>query len=63
MGGIAGPWFFGFLIDMGSRRMLFLGYTWSAVLMMGAAALEALLGVDAQRRSLQEIAAPLSSRG
>ncbi len=63
IGGIAGPWFFGFLIDTGSRRMLFLGYAMSAVLMMAAAALELLLGVGAERRSLEEIAAPLSSRG
>jgi MFS family permease len=63
IGGIGGPWFFGFLIDTGSRRMLFFGYTLSAALMMAAAALEVLLGVDAERRSLEEIAAPLSSRG
>jgi hypothetical protein len=43
--------------------MLFFGYTLSAALMMAAAALEVLLGVDAERRSLEEIAAPLSSRG
>jgi MFS family permease len=62
IGGIAGPWFFGFLIDTGSRRMLFLGYTIAAGLMTAAAVLEVLLGVDAERRSLEEIAAPLSSQ-
>ena len=62
VGGMVGPWFFGFLIDTGSRRMLFLGYAISAGLMIAAAALELLLGVDAERRSLEEIAPPLSSR-
>jgi MFS family permease len=63
IGGIVGPWLFGYLIDTGSRRMLFLGYAISAALMIAAAALEIVLGVDAERRSLEDIAAPLSSAG
>ena len=60
-GGIGGPWFFGFLIDSGSRRMLFFGYAAAAALMFAAAVLEVALGVDAEGRSLEDIAAPLSS--
>ena len=47
-GGIGGPWFFGFLIDSGSRRMLFFGYATAAALMFAAAVLEVALGVDAE---------------
>jgi MFS family permease len=61
IGGIAGPWFFGFLIDAHSRAMLAFGYALAAALMFGAALLEFFLGVDAERRSLEEIAAPLSA--
>jgi hypothetical protein len=32
-----------------------------AVLMLGAAAVEWVLGVDAERRSLEEVAPPLSA--
>ena len=62
VGGIVGPWVFGFLIDSGSRGMLFLGYAVAAALMLLAALFEMALGVDAERRSLEEIAAPLSTR-
>jgi MFS family permease len=61
VGGVLAPWFFGELIDSGSREMLFLGYSVAAALMIGAAMLEVTLGVDAERCSLEEIAAPLSS--
>jgi len=61
IGGIVAPWFFGTLIDSGSRSMLFLGYAVAAVLMLGAAALEVTLGVAAERVSLEQVAVPLSS--
>src|SRR5216684_3538189 len=61
VGGVIGPWLFGYLIDTGSRRMLFLGYAIAAALMIAAAALEILLGVNAEQRSLEELAAPLSA--
>jgi MFS family permease len=61
VGGVVAPWFFGKLIDTGSREMLFWGYSVAAALMVGAAVLEVALGVDAERCSLEEIAAPLSS--
>jgi MFS family permease len=62
VGGIVGPWVFGFLIDSGSRWLLFLGYAIAAMLMMVAAFFEMLIGVDAERRSLEKIAAPLATR-
>jgi MFS family permease len=60
VGGVVAPWFFGRLIDSRSRTELFWGYLVAAAL-MAAAAVEAVLGVAAERTSLEKIAAPLSS--
>ena len=61
VGGIGAPWLFGRLIDSGSRIGLFDGYLLAAALMLAAAVVEVILGVDAERSSLEEIAQPLSS--
>jgi MFS family permease len=61
VGGIGAPWLFGRLIDSGSRLALFDGYLLAAALMLAAAVVEVILGVDAERSSLEEIAQPLSS--
>jgi len=61
IGGIAAPWFFGRLIDSGSRQQLFVGYLVAASLMAMAALAELTLGVAAERTSLEQIAAPLSA--
>jgi len=61
VGGIVAPWYFGHLIDTGSRGALMQGYFVAAVLMIGAAIVEAVLGVAAERMSLEKIAEPLSS--
>jgi MFS family permease len=60
-GGMAAPTIFGLLIQTGSRGALFAGYVAAAVLMIGAAIAELILGVKAERRSLEEVAAPLSA--
>jgi len=60
-GGIVAPWFFGRLIDTGSRTALFYGYLVAGSLMVAAAIVEIALGVDAEGASLEEIAPPLSS--
>ena len=61
IGGVGAPALFGHLIASGSRQQLFWGYLAGAVLMLLAAACEAILGGKAERRSLEDIAAPLSS--
>ncbi len=61
IGGVAGPALFGVLIDTGSRVSILYGYLLGGVLMMIAAVVAAVLGVNAERRSLEEIAPPLSS--
>jgi MFS family permease len=60
LGGAFSPWLFGVLIESGSRGEIFLGYLLGAALMLGAAAVELTLGIAAERRSLEDVAAPLS---
>jgi MFS family permease len=59
-GGVAAPFIFGLLIQTGSRTALFYGYVAGAALMIAAGAVEACIGVKAERASLEEITAPLS---
>ena len=60
-GGIVAPWFFGKLIDSGSRTEIFHGYLIAGGLMLFAAAIEMILGVAAEGMSLEKIADPLSA--
>lgn len=60
IGGIAGPWLFGRLIGGGDPAAIAWGYAFGAALMLIAAVVERVLGVDAERRPLEEVAAPLS---
>ncbi|MDN5863787.1 MAG: MFS transporter [Gammaproteobacteria bacterium] len=62
LGGIAGPALFGYLIASGARAELFAGYALGGALMIGAAIVAAFLAVNAERRSLESVAAPLSLR-
>ena len=59
-GGMIAPTIFGVLIQTGSRAALLAGYLIAALLMIAAAIAESVLGVKAERRSLEEVAAPLS---
>jgi len=62
LGGFAGPALFGELIGTGSHAAVALGYAVAAA-MMAAAGLGALRhGVDAERKSLEDIAPPLPAR-
>jgi hypothetical protein len=61
LGGITGPIIFGQLIGTGNRSSLLIGFGIAAVLMIGAAIAELILGVRAERRSLESIAAPLTA--
>ncbi|MBN9561427.1 MAG: MFS transporter [Alphaproteobacteria bacterium] len=61
VGGIAGPALFGALIETGSRHEILWGYVLGGVLMVIAAGFEAVLGINAERRSLEDVAPPLSS--
>jgi MFS family permease len=61
--GAAAPALFGVLIGSGERFNLTLGYQLGAVLMFSGAVVAWKLGVDAERRGLEDIAPPLSSEG
>ncbi|MDR3096021.1 MAG: MFS transporter [Paraburkholderia sp.] len=61
LGGIIGPVFFGHLIDTHQRGEVFTGYLVGSALMLGAALVAAIWGVDAERKSLEQVAAPLSA--
>ena len=60
-GGIVGPALFGALIESGSRQEILWGYVLGGGLMIGAALVETVFGVQAERRPLEEVCAPLSS--
>jgi MFS family permease len=63
VGGVGAPLLFGWIISTGSITALFIGYLVAAVLMIFGAVIEAWIGVPAERRSLEHVAAPLSSKG
>ncbi len=63
VGGVGAPVLFGWIIGTGSITALFVGYLVAAALMIFGAAIEAWIGVPAERRSLEHVAAPLSSKG
>jgi MFS family permease len=63
VGGVGAPILFGWIIGTGSISALFIGYLLAAVFMIFGALVEAWIGVPAERRSLEHLAAPLSSRG
>jgi len=60
-GGVFGPALFGYLVGTGSRELLFRGYLAGAAAMIVGGVVEAFIGVDAERKSLEEIAQPLAT--
>src|SRR6185295_6580765 len=61
LGGIAAPWIFGSLIGSGDPNSVAWGYAFAAALMLAAALVALWLGVAAERRSLEDVARPLSA--
>ncbi len=61
LGGFAGPPLFGAMIESGSRAALAGAYSFAAALMCGAELVAAFLGVDAERKPLEEVCPPLGS--
>jgi MFS family permease len=61
--GALGPWLYGQLIGNGhNHTRLFVGYLIGASVMAVGGVVAALIGVDAEQKSLESIAAPLSLR-
>ena len=61
IGGIAGPFIFGLLIDTGSRWSVFGGYLIGSVLMLAAAVIAARWAVAAERKPLEAVCRPLAA--
>ncbi len=62
LGGVGGPWLFGVLIASGNPQQIVLGYLLGAAVMVVAALVALRLGVNAECRSLEDVAPPLSMR-
>jgi MFS family permease len=60
VGGVVAPSLFSFLIDTGSRTSVFWGYLLGSVLMIVAGCIAWRWGVDAERKSLEAVARPLT---
>jgi MFS family permease len=60
-GGVLAPSLFARLIGTGERGNVYLGYLFAAALMIGAALVELLIGVKAERQPLESVARPISS--
>jgi MFS family permease len=63
IGGLAAPALFGHLLDTHRREMIFYGYVAGGALMLLAAAVEWVLGIDTERKSLEDVTTPLSAEG
>ena len=59
IGGAAGPWLFGTLIDTGARSSVAGGYFLGSALMIVAALIEWRWGIAAERKSLETVSRPL----
>jgi MFS family permease len=61
-GGVVAPWLFGRLVGEGTKPTpLFIGYLVGAALMAIGGLVAAFLGVDAEQKSLEDIASPLTA--
>jgi len=60
IGGLGAPALFGKLLESGTRSLGY-GYLFGAALMLLAAGIEWTLGIDAEKKSLEDITPPLSS--
>jgi MFS family permease len=61
LGGVIGPALFGKLVETGKEVNVFYGYLIASAVMIAAGVVEWLLGVDAERKSLEDIARPLTA--
>jgi MFS family permease len=61
-GGLVGPWLFGTLIESETRTNVFYGYLIGAGLMFVAGLVEIAIGVEAEQKSLEEVATPVTAQ-
>src|SRR5215204_902941 len=63
VGGFGGPLLFGALIQSGDPSQILIGYIVGAVVMIIGGVIQALMGVEAAQRDLEDIAPPISAQG
>src|SRR5215218_7698472 len=63
VGGFGGPLLFGALIETGEPSQIFIGYIVGAAVMILGGIIQAVMGVEAAQRDLEDIAPPLSAQG
>jgi hypothetical protein len=56
------PTLFGYLVQSGDPFRLFLGVAGGALIMIVAAAVEWLLGIDTEQKALEDVATPLTAQ-
>ena len=61
IGGISGPYLFGKLIESEERSQVMIGFLIGGVLMIAGGIVQAVLGVEAAGRQLEDIAKPLTA--
>ena len=61
IGGISGPYLFGKLIESGERGQVMLGFILGGVLMIAGGIVQAVMGVEAAGRQLEDVAKPLTA--
>jgi MFS family permease len=61
IGGISGPYLFGKLIESGERGQVMLGFLLGGALMIAGGIVQAVLGIEAAGRQLEDIAKPLTA--
>src|SRR4051812_37519625 len=61
IGGITGPLLFGKLVETGKETNVFWGYILGAALMIVAGIIQALIGIEAARKNLEDVATPLAA--
>jgi MFS family permease len=61
IGGITGPLLFGKLVATEDVNQVFWGYILGAALMIGAGIVQAVIGIEAAQKNLEDVAKPLSA--
>lgn len=62
VGGVAGPALYGYIVGTNSRPLLFWGYVGGAAVIISGGIVELWIGVDAERKSLEDVSRPLACR-
>ncbi len=62
VGGVGGPALYGYIVGTNSRSLLFWGYVAGAAVIICGGIVELWIGVNAERKALEDVAQPLACR-